>query len=431
MEFSFTQEQMLIRDMASTFLADISPISAVRDAMASESGMQAEIWPQICQQMGWQALVIPECYGGLALGWVELASVLEQMGKTLLCAPFFSTAVLATNALLHCASESAKQRYLPAIAAGELTATLGWLSADAPTNRQWDHHAVQAIATPTTDGYSLSGNWQQVIDGDSAQLLILAARDPQHKLLLFALPGDTPGLSRRFIPALDQTRRSANIRCEQLQLTPDTLISVVDQQALLTGFDRVLALAAIALAAEQTGGARQIMQMAVDYSQTRQQFGQPIAAFQALKHRAADMMLEVESATSALYYAACCADDALLQPDDATLHTQLTQAAALAQAQCSPTFFHCAAEALQFHGGVGFTWEYDVHLYFKRAKASQLLLGDAPLHLERIAQQLLDDSPATLFAAMASSDTSLTATLHTAQDPAPSTPQDHSARSQK
>lgn len=388
MEFAFSDEQEMIRASAESFLADVSDSAAVRAVMASELGYDAELWQRLCGELYWPAIHIPEVYGGLGLGYVELAILLEQMGRRLLCSPFFATACLATPALLLAGSEAQKTAWLPRIAEGSATATLAFAGAN-----RWDAETVQATVTQEGEGFVLNGTLNYVLDGHSADLLIVAARSPgsmgQAGISLFALAADSAGIQRQMLPTMDQTRRQARVQLNNVYLGADGLLG--EFGTAWPQLERILQLACIALAAEQTGGAQQSLDLSVAYMQERQQFGRPIASFQALKHRAADMMVQVECARSAAYYAACVAQEALDPAGDAAVAAELVLAAALAKAQCSEAFFHCAAESIQLHGGVGFTWEYDPHLYFKRARAGEAFLGAPALQRERIATLLLDE----------------------------------------
>ncbi|MCY1286511.1 Acyl-CoA dehydrogenase [compost metagenome] len=390
MEFAFSDEQEMIRASAESFLADASGSAAVRAAMASELGYDAALWQRLCGELYWPAIHIPEQYGGLGLGYVELAILLEQMGRRLLCSPFFATACLATPALLLAGSERQKSDWLPRIAAGSATGTLAFASGN-----RWDAETVQALARPEGDGFVLGGSLQHVLDGHSANLLIVAARAPGSRgvegISLFAIAADQPRIERQRLPTLDQTRRLARIELHDLYVDGACRLGAAGEGGPL--LERILQLACIGLAAEQLGGAQQSLDLTLAYTAERQQFGRAIASFQAIKHRAADLMVEVECARSAAYYAACVAEEALAVGGDAQVAAELPLAAALAKAQCSEAFFHCAAESIQLHGGVGFTWEYDPHLYFKRARASEAFLGAPALHRERIAAHLLGELP--------------------------------------
>jgi alkylation response protein AidB-like acyl-CoA dehydrogenase len=390
MEFAFSDEQEMIRASAEGFLADVSDSTAVRAAMVSERGFDEALWQRLCREMYWPAIHIPEAYGGLGLGFVELSILLEQMGRRLLCSPFFATACMATPALLLATNEQPKQRWLPLIADGSLTATLAFSSANG-----WAAKDVQATVVTEGEGFVLNGTLNQVLDGHSADLLIIAARVPgstgEAGISLFAVNADRTGIERQMLPTMDQTRRQARIQLKGLYLSADCLLG--EFGAGWPHLQRVLQLASIGLAAEQTGGAQQVLDLSVAYMQERQQFGRPIASFQALKHRAADMMLQVECARSASYYAACVAQEVLDPEGDPQVAAELPLAAALAKAHCSETYFHCASESIQLHGGVGFTWEYDPHLYFKRARASESFLGLPAWHRERIAAEILGEQP--------------------------------------
>ena len=389
MEFAFSDEQNMIRESAEGFLADVSDSPAVRAAMVSETGYDPALWQRLCGEMGWPAIHIPEQYGGLGLGFVELAILLEQMGRRLLCSPFFASACLATPALLLAGNPEQKARWLPALAEGSLTASLGYVAGQGA-----GVEAVAVSARPEGAGFVLDGTLRQVVDGHTAGLLIVAARASDSQgtqgISLFALETDKLAIGRRLRSTLDQTRKLAEVELHQLYVGADALLGEFAQAGSV--LERVLQLACVALAAEQVGGAQQSLDLTLGYCAERQQFGRTIASFQAIKHRAADMMLEVECARSAAYYATCVAEEALALGGDAQIAAELPQAAALAKARCSEAFFHCAAESIQLHGGVGFTWEYDPHLYFKRARASEALFGAPSWHRERIATALLGDA---------------------------------------
>ena len=391
MEFAFTEEQEMIRNSAESFLQDNSTSGAVRAAMVTEAGYDPELWKRICTDLYWQALPVPEAYGGLGLGYVDLVILLEEMGRRLLCSPFYPTVCLGVNSLLAAASEAQKQQWLPQIAEGSLTATLAYTS-----ENRWGADSVQCVATAEGDGFVLSGTLKYVPDGHTAGLLIIAARQENTQdnegISLFALPADTEGVKRRWTPTMDQTRRQAEITLDNVYVDRSALLGNEGQSG--QKLQTILQLAAIGVAAEQCGGARQSLDMTVDYTRERVQFGRTIASFQAIKHRAADMMVQVECARSAVYYAACVAQEALFfnESNDNVIALELPEAASLAKAYCSDAFFHCAAESIQLHGGVGFTWEYDPHLYFKRAKSTETFLGNSAYHRENIARVIFADS---------------------------------------
>ncbi len=366
MDFAFNEEQEELRSAARSFLADHSGSEQVRAAMESELGYDPQVWKQLAVELGWAAVAIPEEYGGLGLGAVELTALLECMGESLLCSPFFSSICLGANAILVAGTEAQKQEHLPRIAQGEIVACLAHAEASGD--------AIGVRWREDGDGTVLDGTADFVVDGHSADLLVVAARSESDEVALFCLAADTPGLTRVVHPTMDQTRRLAAITLSEVAL-PASARLAGGARALREILDR----AAIALAAEQVGGAQRCLDLAVAYAKEREQFGRPIGSFQALKHKCADMMIELESARSAAYYAACIA---------AEDGDELPVVASLAKAYCSDTYFQCAADCLQIHGGVGFTWEYDVHLYFKRARASESLLGDPAWHRERVAKEI-------------------------------------------
>ena len=377
-DFGLTADQQMIRDAAASFLAEASSSAKVRRAMESESGTDPELWARIGQEMGWCATHVPEAYGGLGLGWVELTLILEETGRRLVCAPFFSTVALATNALLECGSEAARQKWLPDIAAGTLSATLAF----GERGIDWSPEHVTASARTTHDGFVLEGEFRHVPDGASVDCLFLPARLDNGAIALFAVKTDLPGVDRRNHAGFDATRRVAQVSLADVHLSPDALVAKGAEAE--EGLARTAALAAISLAAEQLGGAQHCLEMALAYSAERVQFGRTINGYQAVKHRCAEMMIRIEATRSAVAGAARLAD---LRPATAALLLE----AACAKAFASETFRYCAGECIQLHGGVGFTWEYDPHLYFKRAQAGSQWLGSPDAMRERVAAALLDD----------------------------------------
>ncbi|HVA06889.1 MAG TPA: acyl-CoA dehydrogenase family protein [Acidimicrobiales bacterium] len=369
MNFAFSEEQDELRRAVRRFLEDKSPMTEVRRLMETEEGFDRAVWDQMGNQLGLQGLSIPEEYGGAGFGYVELIVVLEEMGASLMCAPYFSTVALAANALLSSGDEGAKKDYLPGIAGGETIATLA-LTED---NGRWDLEGITMAAASHGDAWKLDGHKMFVIDGHSADLIIVAARTAKG-VSLFAVDGEASGLTRTPLATMDQTRKQARL---EFSGTPGRLVG--EEGAAGPALTRTLDLAAVALAAEQVGGSQRCLDMSVEYAKTRIQFGRPIGSFQAIKHKCADMLLEVESAKSAAYYAGWAA---------AEESEELPVVASLAKSYCSEAYFHAAAENIQIHGGIGFTWEHDAHLYFKRAKSSELLLGDPTYHRELLAQRI-------------------------------------------
>ena len=369
MNFAFTEEQEELRKTVRQFLDAKSPETAVREQMETDNGFDPAVWSQAGEQLGLQGLIIPEEFGGSGYSYVELGIVLEEMGRALLCAPFFSTVVLAANTLIHSGDDAAKAAHLPGIAAGTTIATLAFTE---PSGK-WDESGITTQASGSGDSWTLSGTKMFVLDGHTADLIIVAARTDKG-VSLFTVDSGASGLTRTALSTMDQTRKQAKL---EFANTPATLIGTEGEGWKV--LDRVLDLAAVGLAAEQVGGAQKVLEMAVDYAKVRVQFGRPIGSFQAIKHKCADMLLEVESAKSAAYYGMWCA---------AELNDELPSVASLAKAYCSEAYFHATAENIQIHGGIGFTWEHPAHLYFKRAKSSELLFGDPTYHRELLAQRI-------------------------------------------
>jgi alkylation response protein AidB-like acyl-CoA dehydrogenase len=367
--FAFSEEQEELRKSVRRFLEDKSPESEVRRLMETTEGYDPAVWSQMAQQLGLQGLAIPEEYGGSGFSYVELIVVLEEMGRALLCAPYFSTVGLAANTLLASGDDSSKKEYLPGIASGDTIATVAFTE----DSGRWDETGITLQATKSGDGWKLDGHKMFVIDGHTAQLILVAARTGGD-VSLFAVDGSAAGLTRTALSTMDQTRKQARL---EFSGVPARLVGAEGQgwPVLVKALD----LAAVALAAEQVGGAQKVLEMSVEYAKVRVQFGRPIGSFQAIKHKCADMLLEVESAKSAAYYAGWAA---------AEDNDELPVVASLAKAYCSDAYFHAAAENIQIHGGIGFTWEHPAHLYFKRAKSSELMLGDPTYHREQLAQRI-------------------------------------------
>jgi alkylation response protein AidB-like acyl-CoA dehydrogenase len=365
MQLAETAERRQLRESVRRFLADKLPVRTVRELMDTPDGYDPGVWRQAADQLGLPALAIPEQYGGAGFGFVEQAVVLEELGRSLYGGPYLASAVLAATALLHSGDEQACKDLLPGIAAGETVATLAF----AEDGGGWD----PAAGTLSAADHALDGHKNYVLNGAGADLVLVAAREAGG-LSLFAVRGDAPGLTRTALSTLDQTRRLARL---EFAGTPGRLVGTAGDAG--RALARTLDVAAVALAAEQLGGAQAALDMAVGYAKQRRQFDRPIGSFQAIKHRCADLLLELESTRSAVGYAAwAVAEDS----------PELPAVAALTKAYASDSFFHIAAENVQIHGGIGFTWEHDAHLYLKRAKADELYLGDPAHHREQLAQRI-------------------------------------------
>ena len=369
MNFAFTEEQDELRKTVRAFLESKSPETAVREQMETETGFDPAVWSQMGEQMGLQGLAIPEEFGGSGYSFTELGIVLEEMGRRLLAAPFFSTVVLAANTFLQSGDGEAKKAHLPGIASGETIATLAFTE---PSGK-WDESGITLEATGSGSDWKLNGTKMFVLDGNTASLIIVAARTGKG-VTLFTVAGDAAGLTRTNLSTMDQTRKQSKLEFAD---TPAKLLGTEGEGWGV--LSTVLDLAAVGLSAESVGGAQKVLEMAVEYAKVRVQFGRPIGSFQAIKHKCADMLLEVESAKSAAYYGMWCASE---------MNDELPSVASLAKAYCTEAYFHAAAENIQIHGGIGFTWEHPAHLYFKRAKSSELLFGDPTYHRELLAQRI-------------------------------------------
>ncbi|MFD7205479.1 acyl-CoA dehydrogenase family protein [Streptomyces sp. NPDC059893] len=362
-----TEARDELRSALRRLLADRSPSAAVRQWAQSEQGHDPALWRRFADQLGITGIAVPEEYGGAGGDLAELAVVLEELGRSLVPSPYFATVALAGQALTASGDSAAARRWLPGIAAGELTATL----AAAEESGSWRIEDTVTTATHTGGTqWSVSGTKMFVVDGDTADLLLVVAATGAGPGL-FAVESGAPGLTRTRLDTLDPTRRLARL---DLDAVPATRVGAEgDASAYLR---TVLDLAAVALAAEQVGGAQACLDAAVQYAKVRVQFERPIGSFQAVKHKCADLLVAVEAARSAADHAASTGAEA---------SADLPTAAALAAAWCARTYTQAAKENIQLHGGIGYTWEHDAHLHLRRAKSSEQLLGAPALHRARLA----------------------------------------------
>ena len=372
MRFSFTPEQEEFRASLRRALEARSPAKEVRRLMATADGFEREGWKKLNQELGLTALHIPEAYGGGGFGTSELAIVLEEMGRGLLCAPFFSTAVLATTAILNAGTDEEKKALLPSIAAGETTATLAFSEDSGLT----DADSIAMTATPSGALYRLHGAKSFVLDGHTADLIVVLARrvgsHGDEGLSFFTVSGDSPGLTRKLLKTMDETRKLARLEFNHVEAK---LLGEAGGAA--APFAKTMQQAIVCLANEMVGGAERLREDSLAYVQMRMQFGRALASFQTMKHKAADMLVDVEMAKSAAYYAAAALDEG---------DAEMPALASLAKACASEAYLQTAIHAVQMHGGIGFTWDNDTHLWFKRAKSSEILFGDANLHREKMMQ---------------------------------------------
>jgi len=369
MDISFTTEHEQLRQTVRRFMENESGEQTVRKLMETERGYDAKTWERLASELSLVGLIVPEQYGGAGLGPIELGIVMEEMGRVLFCGPYLSTAVLATSAILGCANDSTKAKLLPAIASGKSIAALAFVE----EHGRWDADSIAMKASKDGANWKLSGVKDYVIDGNIADVLLVVAQGDNGPGL-FQVDSTASKLERTALPTLDLTRKLARLSFSN---TPATQLSQGDA----TGAIRhALALGATMLAAEQVGGAQRCLELATEYAKTRLQFGRPIGTFQAIKHKCADMLVETEFARSAAYHAVFAATE----NDEA----QLQAAAYIARSYCSEAFFHAAAENIQIHGGMGFTWEDPAHLYFKRARASSMMFGDPIDQRQKLAATL-------------------------------------------
>jgi len=380
MDFGFSQEQELLRQTARSFLEKECPSAFVRRMMDDPVGTTDELWAKLAE-LGWLGLVYPEAYGGGGLGFVDLTVVLEEMGRVVMPGPYFSTVLLGGLALLEAGSDAQKAAWLPKITAGQARVTLALTEESA----RWDPAGVGLAAKPTrAGGWSLSGTKLFVPDAHSADAIVVAARtaratraEPDHGVSLFLVPREARGVSTALLPTMDQTRKLCEVTLAHVEVGPDALVGTLHQG--WGPLARVLDRATVALCAEMCGGAQRVLEMCTEYAKVRVAFGRPIGAYQAIKHKCADMLVAVENAKSITYYAAWAVDAGV---------PEASLAASMAKAYVSDAYRKAAGDGIQIHGGIGFTWEHDLHLYFKRAKGSEVTFGDATLHRERVARLL-------------------------------------------
>jgi alkylation response protein AidB-like acyl-CoA dehydrogenase len=376
MDFGFSEEQEMLRSAARDFLAKECDSTYVRKMMDDERGYTDAFWRQM-GELGWMGLALPEAYGGSGLSFIDLVVVLEEMGRVVAPGPFFSTVVQGAVALVEGGSDAQKQELLPKVAEGKTLLTVAQLE---PSGR-WDADGITLEARKDGAGYRLSGTKLFVPDGHVADVLVVAARTPGTKgrdgIGLFLVDRKAAGVTTSLLKTMDQTRKLAEVTLQNVAVGADRAVGAPgDGWRLL---ERIVDRGKVGLCAEMCGGAQRVLEMSVDYAKVREQFGRPIGSFQAIQHKCANMLVEVESSKSITYYAGwAVANDVAEAP----------LAAAMAKAYCSDAYRHTAGEGIQIHGGIGFTWEHDMHIYFKRAKSSEVTFGDATWNRELVAQHI-------------------------------------------
>jgi alkylation response protein AidB-like acyl-CoA dehydrogenase len=359
------EEHEAFRRSVRAFVEAKAPSAEVRRLLDEPTGYDDATWRQMADQLGLPGLAIPEAYGGGGAGLLEVTIVMTELGRALLGTPYLATAVIAPALLLESADDPAARNLLDRIASGAVT-----VASALPQPASGD---LAVSATEAGDGWALDGSVDFVIDGAHAGVLLVPALTELGPRL-FLVDGGADGLTCRPLVTLDNTRRQAWV-----ELSGASAFAIGDAQSATRAIAKASDVAAIALAAEQLGGAERCLEAATEYAKLRHQFGRAIGSFQAVKHMCADMMIEVESARSTVLYAAWVGDN---EPES------LAEAASLAKARASDAFTKVAATNIQVHGGIGFTWEHDAHLYYRRANSSALLFGDARWHRKRLAQTL-------------------------------------------
>lgn len=363
---SFSDEQEQFREILRKFLSTQAPTTEVRRIMASETGHASDLWQRLCNELALPGLHLPEACGGSGFGAIEMGIAMEELGRALTPSAFFSSSVMAATALLETANEQTQQLLLPDIVSGLRIATL----AICDPRGHWTGDTLSA--NHRSGAVSLSGTANYVIDGMVADDLIVAARDSETSQLgFYHTTAQSSGIKRQRLQSLDDTRRMARLSFSD---SPATVLTTENAEA---ARERIFDQVCVALACEMVGGAQAVLDSAVNYAKLRVQFGRTIGSFQAIKHKCADMLLEVESARSAAYVAARAAAES---------DPQLRAYASLALSCASEAFVNTATACIQIHGGIGFTWENDTHLWFKRAKVSEQLLGNSTFHRERMLQ---------------------------------------------
>ena len=373
MNFGFNEEQELLRSTARKFLENECPSEVVRKLMDTPEGMTPALWGKLAEQ-GWLGLITPEAYDGMGLGLVDLVVLMEEMGRAVVPGPFFSTVLLGGLGILEAGTEAQKKEWLPKIAAGEKRVTLAWMEPSA----QLGPEGVTLAAAEKGGTFTLSGTKLFVPDAHTADAVVVAARTGKpgaEGISLFLVPKGAKGLAVTLLPTMDQTRKLCEVTLKDVAVGGDAVLGATGSG--WKALSRVLDRATVALCAEMCGGAQKVLDMTVEYAKIRQAFGRPIGSFQGVKHKAADMLVDVENSKSITYYAAWAMDEGVAEGP---------LAASMAKAYVSDAYRKVSAAGIQLHGGIGFTWEHDLHLYFKRAKGSEFTFGDATYHRERVAQ---------------------------------------------
>jgi alkylation response protein AidB-like acyl-CoA dehydrogenase len=379
-QFAHSEEQQQIRTSARELLGARAAPAQRRATLREVRGYDPQLWRTL-GELGWMGLAIPQEYGGAGLGWVDLCILEEEQGRALLASPFFATSALAAPLIAAGGDEEQRRELLPRVARGEVRLACALTGSEGYPPPA----GIGVVLEQSGTELALSGVSDFVIHADAADLLLVLARAPHSttELSVAVIAASAPGVTIRPHVMLDLTRPMARVELQRVRVARQQVLGEPGRAAAALAV--ALDLARVALASEALGGAEQVLEMTTAYVKERVQFGRPVGSFQAVKHRLADMMIEVEAARSAAWYAACVADE---RPEE------LAEAAAIAKSYCCDAFFDCAANAIQLHGGIGFTWEHDAHLYFKRARAIATLLGSPAWLRERIVRRMASGAAA-------------------------------------
>jgi alkylation response protein AidB-like acyl-CoA dehydrogenase len=374
LDFGFSEEQEMLRQSARGLLEKECPSTLVRRLMEDERGYDPGLWQKFAE-LGWLGLVIPEETGGAGLSYVDLVLVLEEMGSVMLPSPFIWTVMFA-EAIKRAGSTEQKRSYLPKIANGKLVATVAWQE----PSGSWSPDGIAMTAQAEGTGFVLDGVKLFVNDGHIADYLLVPARSGgrgEDGVTLFALDAKLAGITATPLKTMDQTRKLTELKFSGVKANADDIVGSIGGgwKTLAEVLDR----GKVMLAAEMMGGAQKVLDMTVDYAKVRVQFGRPIGSFQAVQHKCANMMVDIEGAKSAVYYASWAVSND---------HPEAALASSVAKAAASDAYRRVSAEGIQLHGGIGFTWDHDLHLYFKRAKSAEFTFGDGAWNRELIAQAI-------------------------------------------
>ena len=375
MDIGFSEEQELLRDTARKFLDSECPTQFVRRMMDTDAAVTEEFWQQLAEN-GWLGIAYSEAEGGSGLGLVDLVVLMEEIGRAVMPGPYPATVLLGGAAIALAGSPEQRREWLPRIAGGTIKATLALTE----PNARWDAAGITATAREARGGFTLTGAKMFVPDAQFADVLVVAARSRDGSTMeegvsLFLVPKDMAGLAIRRLPSVDETRKLCEVTLDNVAVPGSALLGELHQG--WAPLQQVIDRAAVAVSAEMCGAAQRVLDMTVDYAKLRVAFGKPIGIYQGVKHKCADMLVEIENAKSLTYYAAWAVDEG---EADAPLAVSMAKAAA------SDAGRKVCAAGIQLHGGIGMTWEHDLQLYLKRAKADEVMFGDATWHRERIAR---------------------------------------------